>query len=384
MSANYLDVETNLLLADSSYPGTILFSNTSGDITTASPGVGVLKSEVVTNTKLKKGPASTLKGTNSNFVVSDLTVDTSLTVDTTSLKVNWSALPQAGASQFGAVKFDSATGDLIPSALNSGVGVLKPAAVTNPKLAAGAVSTLKGTNSLANVSDITLGPSLTMTATATPQLNSGISFMNGTDPTVTVPTDRPATANVLYVGIDASMWVYNGGAYKKNTPFLRLTTTVTYVIATNAGVSANQALDNLGVTIPAGRTVFFNYYLSFSVTAGSSGPHVYFPDYRSSDLILGMICGRTTNVTTSPATPLIWEVDSNNNVSINTIKTQTQSYSSSSGPASLVRTATIYYKNQGTTAVFFRPYYATEVPMSNASNYAYVCNIGSSVSYYFV
>ena len=108
------------------------------------------------------------------------------------------------------VEFDP-SGDLTQTAANSGIGLVKPSAITNAKLNPGSNSTLKGTSTTGVVSDIVLGPSMSMTAPNV--LNSQISFFNGTDPNSTAPTDRPATTNVLYYGTNGSIWYYNGSTY---------------------------------------------------------------------------------------------------------------------------------------------------------------------------
>lgn len=61
------------------------------------------------------------------------------------------------------VEFDP-SGDLTETAINSGIANIKPLAVTNAKVNPGGASTLKGTSGGGVMSDITLGPGLSMPA----------------------------------------------------------------------------------------------------------------------------------------------------------------------------------------------------------------------------
>jgi hypothetical protein len=154
--------------------GAVEFSG-SGDLTETAPnsGIGVVKPLAITNPKVNPGGASTLKGTNSLSDVDDILLGSglSLTIGASpTLSVDSVTLPKAGAAQFGAVEF-SASGDLVQTSLNSGVGVVKNSAITNPKVNPGGPSTLKGTNSLTSVDDIILGSGLSLSAGAGPTLS---------------------------------------------------------------------------------------------------------------------------------------------------------------------------------------------------------------------
>jgi hypothetical protein len=67
---------------------------------------------------------------------------------------------------------------------------------------------------LANVQEIALG-SLVFSSNI---LNSPVSFYSGTDPNVTIPTDRASANNTLYMGSDNYLWNWNGFLYMPLTP----------------------------------------------------------------------------------------------------------------------------------------------------------------------
>jgi hypothetical protein len=138
--------------------------------TSAAP---IISNLAVTNPKINPGSPSTLKGTNSLSNVDDIILGSglSLTVGVgPTLSVDSATLPKAGATQFGAIEF-AVSGDLNATASNSGIGIIKPLAVTNPKINPGSPSTLKGTNSLSNVDDIILGSGLSLTVGVGPTLS---------------------------------------------------------------------------------------------------------------------------------------------------------------------------------------------------------------------
>ncbi|CCV01800.1 hypothetical protein IIV22_123L [Invertebrate iridescent virus 22] len=147
----------------------------SGDLnaTSSNSGIGVVKPLAITNPKINPGGASTLKGTYSLSNVDDVILGSGLTLSSgagPTLSVNSSTLQKAGATQFGVVEFDP-SGDLNATSSNSGIGVVKPLAITNPKINPGGASTLKGTNSLSNVDDVILGSGLTLSSGAGPTLS---------------------------------------------------------------------------------------------------------------------------------------------------------------------------------------------------------------------
>ena len=131
---------------------------------------------------------------------------------TPTLSVVQPALDKAGNTQFGVVEFDP-TGDLTETSSNSGIAVIKAGAVTNLKLANfSGTSRLKGSNSTSTqATDISLGSSLSINSSSV--LSAAISFFVGNNPNINTPADRPATSNIIYVGSDGSIWIWNGSTY---------------------------------------------------------------------------------------------------------------------------------------------------------------------------
>ncbi len=67
------------------------------------------------------------------------------------------------------------------------------------------------------------------------------SWFAGTNPNTTAPTDRPATSNVLYVGTDASLWIWNGTLYISLIG-AKVPTATTRTFTTSTGASGFQFL----------------------------------------------------------------------------------------------------------------------------------------------
>ncbi len=65
------------------------------------------------------------------------------------------------------------------------------------------------------------------------------SWFAGTNPNTTAPTDRPATSNVLYVGTDASLWIWNGTLYISLIG-AKVPTATTRTFTTSTGASGFQ------------------------------------------------------------------------------------------------------------------------------------------------
>jgi hypothetical protein len=126
----------------------------------------IITSGAVSNLKLSTGTNSTLKGTSGSGVVSDITLGPGLSMPAGVLNLDPATIQKAGATQFGVVEFDP-SGDLNATAANSGIGVVKPLAITNAKLAdLSGPSRLKGSSStLPNATDISLGTNLIITGT---------------------------------------------------------------------------------------------------------------------------------------------------------------------------------------------------------------------------
>ena len=169
MTGTTLNMDTTTIpKAGTAQFGVVEFDS-SGDLTQTSlnSGIALVKPLAITNAKISPGPPSTLKGTNSLATVDDIILGSGLALNTgagPTLRVATSTVARAGSTQFGVVVFDS-SGDLAQTGANSGIALVKSLAITNDKLAPGANSTLKGTNSGGAVSDITLGANLSMTGT---------------------------------------------------------------------------------------------------------------------------------------------------------------------------------------------------------------------------
>jgi hypothetical protein len=209
------------------------------DPTSANSGIGQVKAlaistgkianTAVTNPKINPGGANTLKGTNSLTNVDNIILGSGLSLTAgagPTLSVNPTTLQKAGTSQFGVVEFDP-TGDLNATGTNSGIGVVKPLAITNSKLAnLSSTSQLKGSSSASSVAtDITLGTGLSMSGTtlnntvgttSLVQFTGGITYptLTGIGATTITYTAFSAYARYTNVGVDTrEVWTYSGGVY---------------------------------------------------------------------------------------------------------------------------------------------------------------------------
>ncbi len=88
------------------------------------------------------------------------------------------------------------------------------------------------------------------------------SWFAGTNPNTTAPTDRPATSNVLYVGTDASLWIWNGTLYISLIG-AKVPTATTRTFTTSTGASGFQISSTNGA--------FVYYSVSISTTIGVGG-----------------------------------------------------------------------------------------------------------------
>jgi hypothetical protein len=238
----------------------------------------------ITNPKVNPGGPSTLKGTNSLTNVDDIVLGSGLSLSAgagPTLSVDSATLPKAGAVQFGVVEF-SGSGDLVETAPNSGIGVVKNVAITNSKLAnLSGVSQLKGSSSVSSAAtDITLGPSMSMTAA---QLNSGVSILSGINPNITAPTDRPMTSNIGYIGTNGSLWVWNGITYISNTIFgvpqyARVTANIPAAVAR----PNTTPIPELTVVLAPGQRARVKYVIRCSTTSGTNALNFIFPNWNSS------------------------------------------------------------------------------------------------------
>jgi hypothetical protein len=169
-----------------------------------------------------------------------------------------------------------------PGALGgtASVPTLNNAVVTNIKMAPGPASTLKGTDTTSVVNDIALGPSMSMSAPNI--LNSQVSSFNGSDPSVTAPTDRPATAGILYYGNDGSTWIWNGSNYvgtgglvfaSGNVPALTAVTLSPVSVRFNnsSSVFEMQCSSPASGTTPAGAMTNFMNFRNSTPGASASG-----------------------------------------------------------------------------------------------------------------
>ena len=206
-----------------SMSGTTLNVAATADATTTSKGVVQLAGDLsgtavapevaplaITNAKLATlSNTSQLKGSSSTSAdATDITLGAGLSMSGTTL--NAAVAADATTTSKGVVQL---AGDLSGTAVAPEVGLNK---VTYTKIQQIGASSLLGnaTNVTANAQEIAIG-SLVFSSNT---LNSPISFYSGNDPNINTPTDRPATNNTIYMGIDNILWVWKNSYYISLTP----------------------------------------------------------------------------------------------------------------------------------------------------------------------
>ncbi|CCV02202.1 hypothetical protein IIV30_007L [Invertebrate iridescent virus 30] len=297
-----------------------------GDLsgTASAPVVSPLS---ITNAKLANLSAvSQLKGSSSTAsTATDISLGSGLSMSGSTLSVNTSSLsstflPLSGGTMSGAISqpLTPAVGSdvankayvdaqitsvTVPDATTSVKGkvqlagdlsgtasapVVSPLAITNAKLAnLSAVSQLKGSSSTSSAAtDITLGPSMSIIAS---QLNSAISFTSGTNPNITAPTDRPATSNILYVGTNGSVWVYQSSS----SSYITIAGTQLYLSSnTNltipSGSNSILPVSDLAIPVANNQTIRATYYLRFQTVSSGWGPSFNFTGLNAAtDILMG-------------------------------------------------------------------------------------------------
>ena len=234
--------------------------NSAGDLVDngTNSGVANVKAKAITNAKIADMNAfKKIKGSNdANLTVMDLGVGSGLDITGTDLVLNLAAAPKADTSVFGTIQF-APSGDLVTGL--PGIAVIGANKVSYAKLQQAAPSTLLGTASTnanpGNYGAITLGPSMSMVGNA---LNAGVSFVAGPDPNITAPTDRPSTTNVLYVGVNASAWIWNGSTYILQTSGL-VPTIGPWISEPNTITAAPLPLSPAPINPTKGTTIIGDY-----------------------------------------------------------------------------------------------------------------------------
>ncbi|ADO00469.1 tail fiber protein [Wiseana iridescent virus] len=359
----------------------------------------------ITNAKLANLSAvSQLKGSSSaSSTATDITLGSGLTMTSSTLSVDSTTIQKAGATQFGVVEFDP-TGDLAATAANSGIGVIKPLAITNPKVNPGGASTLKGTNSLINVDDIVLGSGLQLTTGASPTLSVNPTTLQkagatqfGTiefDPT----GDLAATAANSGIGVIKPLAITNsklantgssgqlkgssqgsstvtdlslgtgllltGSTLSSTAAVLNVvqSTTVYTILGSATSPTSPVSMSDYTINVNAGQGVKINYSWNYQSAGGGAGyaPSFGWTGTSVSDAfqahIPGIFQGGASPLCTAifQSTPPTQYTLSSTNADSNLNQTFTLTLAGLNGPAVAIHTI-VYYKNNGGSTVALTP-----------------------------
>jgi hypothetical protein len=221
-----------------------------------------------------------------------------------------------------------------------------------------------------NYGAVTLGPSMSMTGTnGTPTtgnvLNSAVSFFSATNPNTTAPTDRPQTSNVIYMGTDASLWIWNGTTYIKSS--INGTTAVQsnsiYSIASASPAGPPISMTDYNVTVNPGQGVKINYSWNYQSNGGSAyAPSFGWSGTATTDLFQAHLPGLYSPGSSVP--PLCTSIFATTPPTLYTLQTTNadsqlnQTFQMSIGglnAQALAIYANVYYKNNQTSTVTLTP-----------------------------
>jgi hypothetical protein len=228
-------------------------NNAIGSAQLANGAVGLTQLATLPSTSELIGSSS------ASTTASAITLGTGLTMSAggqLNLNLTGVTIPSATASIIGGIQM---LGDLTGSVATA--PTVAPGAISLIKMAnLGGNSQLIGSSSTSSApADITLGPSMSMTAS---QLNSAISFLSSVNPNVTAPTDRPTTSNVFYVGTDGSGWIWNGTTYILATQASTLQVKQSTAVFNFNSLTYVAQLTDLNVTVNPGQRVSISYTLN--------------------------------------------------------------------------------------------------------------------------
>ena len=182
---------------------------------------------------------------------------TTLSVNTTTLQSTFMILEPSAVS--GNIAQFNASGQVVDSGNDVGdFMILEPAAVS------GHLGSFNGSGQIidSGVSINNAGLTSASLWNAAKLAVTTNSWFAGTNPNTTAPTDRPQTSSVLYVGTDASTWIWNGTVYISLTG-AKVPATATRTFTTGTGAT--------GFQISATNGAFVYYSVSISTTIGVGG-----------------------------------------------------------------------------------------------------------------
>lgn len=334
-----VDASTAIPAATSSTLGTIQLAGAlSGSATSPTLATGSVGSTQIVNNSVGTGQLAALSGTSqligsnsSSSTATNITLGTGLSMSSGGVLSATAVTPApATSTTLGTIQLaGSLSGTATaPTIANNAVGATQLAngAVGINQLAPlAATSQLLGSSSTSNTpTNITLGPSMSIIAS---QLNSGISFVSGQNPNVTAPTDRPATSNVLYVGTDGSVWIYQqsstsyitvSGAQSGTQLYLSSNTNITIP----SGSNSKFPVSDLAIFVANNQTIRASYYLRYQTVSSAWAPSFAFTGLNAAtDVLMGsgwwaQNTGNSTTVTMysfcgSQASTVINTFDSN-------------------------------------------------------------------------
>jgi hypothetical protein len=220
-----------------------------------------------------------------------------------------------------------------------------------------------------NYGVVTLGPSMSMTGVnGTPAtgnvLNSSVSFFSGTNPNTTAPTDRPQTTNVIYMGTDASIWIWNGTTYIKSSinGTTAVQSTTVYTILGSSAAGPPISMTDYNVIVNPGQGVKINYSWNYQSAGGGTAysPSFGWSGTSPSDLfqshIPGIFNGGSSPLCTSifASTPPTQYTLQATNADSNFNQSFTLAIGGLYAP-SLAIDVNVYYRNMGVSTVTLTP-----------------------------
>jgi hypothetical protein len=271
-----------------------LVSNVGGNVSTLTPSAGTISQTLGFNSSGALVVAGIVPTTNLltsgnncivsnvNGIISNLTpvagqIDQIIGFNTTGSLVmgnSSTALQKAGATQFGVVKFDTSTSDLVETSSSSGIAVVGTNKITYPKMqqVVGAKTILGSQTAATNVSEIGLSSGLDMISN-----NLIVNFQN-----VPVTTSTTATTgNTVYLVNTSS------GPISLTLPAASTVSKQFIVVKDNSGTANLNSITILGnIDGNLTQTVLTSSYSSLLLYSDGT-KYTISSDYNSASSVLG-------------------------------------------------------------------------------------------------
>ncbi|AAK82256.1 396L [Invertebrate iridescent virus Kaz2018] len=227
------------------------------------------------------------------------------------LSVDSNTLPKATLNSYGSIQLN---GDFNPlstaTAPMIGEGKItykKMQQISSQRKLLGSASLPIG---IQPIQEISVGPSLTYSGAGNNILNASTSFFSGTNPNTSPPTDRPTTSNLLYIGVDGSVWMWNGVHYSKGPGALNVLKSKNLYTIGPLGTPSPLSMSDFDIKVSAGQRIKIKYILNFQSTGGAEyAPSFGWNGVAQEDFFQASIIGFFSSSNTSSSFSTIYQTN---------------------------------------------------------------------------